>query len=259
MVALPFSPFGNPTGSQILSPSFQVRVGKDKLSRDFAPFISKLEYDSADGMADAAKIEVQNPDFVLGDLRIWQPGNEIAIAFGYENKVEHVGRVMIRRIRYNYPQDVMPSFSVEGYTRDVLMMDDSPEKGSDRVFANEKLSDIVRKVAGRGKYGFQLDIDNTEDTAGAHAQIGGVSDYQMVKGCANLSGFFFWVDGREDGKWDLHFKSPANVLQPNLFGTSPPSLTFTYNDGQKSNLFSFQPELLIHHQSYWYLTLRNFY
>ncbi|KKN12125.1 hypothetical protein LCGC14_1019690 [marine sediment metagenome] len=230
--------------NEILSPSFRVKVGKgggDKLSDDISAFIQRLEYDSADGMADAAKLVVLNPDFKLGDLRIFQPGNEISIAFGYGTDIEHVGRVIIRRVRYDFPQDGMPSFTVEGYTLDAQMMDNSPEKGADRVHANDNLSSVVRKVVGRGKYGFTLDVDDTPDTAKAFAQIGGVTDYQMVKGCANLSGFFFWVDGDEDGTWRLHFKSPSKVFDSQF----QPDLEFKYNAGDEGNLLSFQPELLI--------------
>lgn len=228
---------------EILSPSFRVRVGEgdgEELSEDISRFIQRLEYDSADGMADAAKLEVLNPDFKLGDLRIWQPGNEIAIAFGYGTDIEHVGRVIIRRVRYNFPQEGMPQFTVEGYTRDALMMDNSPVAGRDRVYPNELLSDIVFKVASR-KYKFDLDVDRTPDQPLDRAQIGGVTDYQMVKGCANLSGFFFWVDGDEDGTWRLHFKSPSKVFDSQF----QPDLTFEYNAGDKGTLLSFQPELLI--------------
>lgn len=229
--------------NDILLPSFTVRVGqrREKLSDDIARFIQRLEYDSADGMADAAKLTILNPEFALGDLRIWQPGNELAIGFGYGTDVQHVGRVVIRRVRYNFPQNDMPTFTVEGYTRDSLMVDDSPEKGRDRVLANTKLSDVVRQVAGRDKYGFTLDIDETEDVTKQRAQIGGVTDYQMVKACANLSGFFFWVDADENGKWFLHFKSPARVFD----SEQQPDLVFDYNKGDAGTLFSFQPELLI--------------
>ncbi|KKM76780.1 hypothetical protein LCGC14_1376680 [marine sediment metagenome] len=243
MVGLP-NLSGADTGANILTPVFQVRVGAagtDKLSDDIAKLVTRLEYDSADGMADAAKLDILNPDFAIADLRIFQPGNEIAIAFGYGTDIQHVGRVMIRRVRYNFPQDGSPAFTVEGYTRDSLMMDDSPEKGADRIFANEKLSGVVRKVAGRGKYGFSLDVDDTPDTAGERAQIGGISDYQVVKGCANLSGFFFWVDGDADGTWRLHFKSPAKVFD----SAQQPDLIFNYNQGDDGILLSFQPEVLI--------------
>ncbi len=227
--------------NEILTPSFTVRIGKRILSDDISQFIQRLEYDSADGMADAAKLEILNKDFELGDLRIWQPGNEIAIGFGYGTNVQHVGRVIIRRIRYNYPQDDMPTFTVEGYTKEALMMDDSPEKGVDRVLAITNLSDVVRQVAGRDKYGFALDIDETDDFTTEHAQIAGVTDYQMVKACANLSGFFFWVDADKDGKWFLHFKSPSRVFD----SVQQPRLIFNYNRGDDSTLLSFQPELLI--------------
>jgi phage protein D len=123
------------------------------------------------------------------------------------------------------------------------MMDNSPPEGKERVFADTRYSDIVERVARR--YGFTPDVDPTDDLppedATGRYQKAGVSDYQVVSSCANITGFFFWVDYDLSTGWTLHFKSPANVLT----AVEQPELHFKYNEGDLTTLFEFHPELLI--------------
>jgi phage protein D len=228
---------------QDLSPRYVVEIGGAELSAAIQPFISRVEYESADNMADAAKIVVNNPDYKLQDLKIFQPGNEMSIWLGYGSQLTHVGRVILRRTRWNFPDGDMPSVVASGYTYDAKMMDTEPEKSKDRRFKNMKYSDIVAAVATRDYYyqKLEIDIDETEDKPIDRHQKAGISDYQVLKGCANLTGYYLWVDGDENGIWTLHFKKPESVLD----AVDQPDLTFRHNNGDLTSLFSFVPELLI--------------
>jgi phage protein D len=226
-----------------LAPNYQILIGGSELSLDVTQYISQVEYESADGMADEARITVANPDFSLSELKAFQAGNELDILLGYGAGLYHIGRVLTRKIRYHFPADEMPSFIVTGYTADAKMMDNSPPEGKERVFADTKYSDIVERIAKR--YGFTPDVDPTpdvpkEDATGRY-QKAGVTDYQVVAACANITGFFFWVDYDLDQGWTLHFKDPANVLD----SVEQPNLHFKYNDGDYTTLFEFHPELLL--------------
>lgn len=223
----------------LLAPRFIVDIGGE-LGPEITQFVERVEYESVDGMADLARLVVQNPKLDLQDLKAFQAGNEMSIWLGYGTKqLEHIGRVILRRTTWSFPRDGTPRINVSGYTADAKMMDNSPEKGEDRRFVDVTYSDIVKKVAER--YKFTPDVDDTEDEKGTRVQVAGVSDYQVVKGAANITGYFFWVDGDENGKWTLHFKSPANVLD----AVEQPDFLFTYNNGDLTTLFSFNPELLI--------------
>lgn len=224
----------------LLAPRFIVDIGGE-LETGITQFIESVEYESADGMADMARLVIQNPTLDLQDLKIFQPGNEMSIWLGYGTKeLEHIGRVILRRTTWSFPRDGTPKINVSGYTFDAKMMDNSPEESKRRRFVDMTYADIVAEVA--ADYGFAtLDIDDTEDEPGKRAQVAGVSDYQVIKGAANITGYFFWVDGDEDGKWTIHFKSPANVLD----AVDQPDFLFSYNNGDLTTLFSFNPELLI--------------
>lgn len=226
-----------------LAPNYQILIGGSELSLDVTQYISQVEYESADGMADEARITVADPDFALSALKAFQAGNELDILMGYGTELEYIGRILTRRIRYHFPAAEFPTFVVSGYTADAKMMDNSPPEGKERVFADTKYSDIVERVARR--YGFTPDVDPTpdlppEDATGKY-QKAGVSDYQVVSACANITGFFFWVDYDLDTAWTLHFKDPANVLN----AVVQPELHFRYNYGDLTTLFEFHPELLI--------------
>lgn len=224
-----------------LAPRYVVEIGGVELSEAIQPFISRVEYESADGMADMAQIVVNNPDYALQDLKIFQPGNEMSIWLGYGSQLTHIGRVILRRTRWNFPDSDMPSITTSGYSYDAKLMDTEPEKAKDRRFIDMRYSDIVAAVATRDYYKLEIDIDDTEDERINRHQKAGVSDYQVIKGCANLTGYYLWVDGDENGVWTLHFKHPDNVMG----AVDQPDLTFRHNDGDLTSLFSFTPELLI--------------
>ncbi len=225
---------------ELLTPRYIVDIGGEDLGDEITQFIERVEYDSADGMADMAKVMIQNPKLELQDLKIFQPGNEMSIWLGYGSQLEHIGRVVLRKMAPTFPRDGVPMIEVSGYTFDAKMMDNEPEDSKRRRFVDMNYSDIVAEVA--ADYGFAtLDIDDTLDEPGRRSQVAGVSDYQVIKGAANITGYFFWVDGDENGNWTLHFKSPANVLE----AVGQPDLLFSYNNGDLSTLLSFAPELLI--------------
>jgi phage protein D len=227
-----------------LAPKYVLQVEGSELGSGITQFVDQVEYESADGMADMARITVTDPGGMLGDLKVFKPGGELDIWMGYGPNVSHVGRVILRRHRHSFPPDGDPSFQVEGYTLDALMMDNSPEEGKKRRFPDLKFSEIVTEVA--LNYGFgELDIDETPDRpkrGRGRWQKAGITDYQVVQGLANITGFYFWVDYLPDaGGWTLHFKDPAKVLE----SVDQPNHVFRYNDGDNSTLLQFYPELLI--------------
>jgi phage protein D len=164
----------------------------------------------------------------------------MAITLGYGERLKHIGRVITRKTKWHFPRNDIPTIEVGGYSFDAKMMDEEPEKPKDRRFMRGSFSDIVAQVAARYP-GLKTDIDPSPDAPRNRHQNTGVSDYQVCKAAANLTGYFFWVEGDADGVWTLHFKSPANVLD----AENQPDLTLRYNDGDLTTLFSFDPELLV--------------
>lgn len=225
-----------------ITPRYAIDIGGTELDEGITPFIESVEYESADGMADQAKVTIQNPNLDLQDLKIWQPGNEMSVWMGYgEGQVlQHIGRVIIRKTDWSYPESDTPGIVVTGFTYDTKLMDNEPEEGKKRRFEDGTFADIVQQVVDRYD-GLEADIDPTDDEPRKRVQPAGVSDYRVIKSAANLTGYFFWIDGDENGVWTLHFKSPANVLD----AVNQPEHTLRYNDHDLVSLLSFNPQLLV--------------
>lgn len=220
-----------------MAPNFAIEVAGSDVGSGVSSLVQRLEYESADGLADLIRIVLKNKDFILTDKRIFQPGNEIAVWFGYGNVLSYVGRGIINRPRPTFPRSDMPTLTVEAYSKDFLMSSSEPEASTDRTYKSSTYADAVKKVASR--LNMKPDVDDTKGTK-SFFQKAGMSDYQFVKALSNLAGFYFWVDADESGQWTLHFRDPAK--NPKL---QDKKYTFRYNDGDNSTLLDVDPEQAI--------------
>jgi phage protein D len=231
------------TEEHTLAPKYAITIGDRDLTENISKFIKRIEYESTDGMADVARLVCINPDNLLSDAKLFQPGNEMSLYFGYKEPLHHVGRVLIYKQVPFYPQTGQPTLIVTGYTKDAGMSDNEPQKSKRRVFKKTKYSDAVKEVA--SKYGFQTEnlfgstVDKTVGENKRFIQKSGVTDYAFIQGLANITGYVFWVDGDENGEWTLHFRNPSELRAQDK------TYTFKYNQGDMSSLLEFRPELLI--------------
>jgi phage protein D len=234
-----------------INPNYAVKVGTYELDEGVRQLIDTITYESADGLIDVAHIKCKDPYFELSNSQILAPGNEVSIWMGYGEQLNHVGRVKIYKNTPNFPQNDMPTFEAVGYTKDKDLMVKQPDVSSSdlskfsgdaqrggHTFKDMEYWEAVQEKAKDHK--FSVDIDKTPGEPSNFIQKAGMSDYDFIRGLANLSGFYFWVDGDENGKWTLHFKDPEN-----FDSEQDQILNFTYNDGDFSTLFTFKPELLI--------------
>lgn len=222
-----------------MAPGYKVSIEGSELGTGLTELVGQLEYESVDGIADEGRLTIANPDLILSDSPMWLPGNEMDIWFGYGVELKQIGRVQIVRPEADFPRDTTPSITIKGYTKDQLMMQNTPEKAeaSIRDFETSLISDAVERVASRKAYSIDfLDIDETPNRF-ASAQKADMSDYQFIKGLANVVGYLFWVDyEHEEEGWTLHFKDPETLqLQDRKY-------TFQYNAGDRSTLLDFRPE-----------------
>jgi len=219
-----------------LAPGFNIKVAGQDVGDSLTALVDRLEYESVDGMADVIKLTVKNPEFLLTDKKILKPGNEIQVWFGYGNSLSHIGNGIIVKVRPSFPKSGYPTLTVVAYTKDYQMMDSEPEESQDRVFVDFTYDQVVDKIATR--YKMEKAIDITEGKF-AFTQKASMSDYELVKGLANITGFLFWVDGDENGRWTLHFHDPEVAIDQER------KYTFVYNEGNDSSLLTFEPELAI--------------
>lgn len=219
------------------APAYEIRVEDRPLSTEINNFVTSVEYESIDGVADMAKVDLANPNLEFLDRKLFQPGNEMDVAFGY-GKLAPVGRVIITESAPTFPQVGMPMLSVKGYTKDFLMMDNAPEKGPKRSFVEKKIEDIVVDKAAEAPYRMNVDVDPVEGVYNK-VQKAGMSDYELIKGLANLTGYLFWVDWDFDAQgWTLHFKKPDTRVQSEQF-------VFRYNSEYDGALLDFRPTMAV--------------
>ena len=231
------------------APTFSLKVNDNPVGAGVRKLVQSVEFESVDGMADMAKIVISDPSSIsnsksrlISDSQIFAPGNEVTLSFGYfGNIVQNVGRAVIRRSSPDFAEDGIPTVEVVGYDASCKMMDNSPEplkerkktktKGGQqkveykdsragRRFKDVKFSDAVKERA--KDYGFALDVDETLDSPHDFNQKAGMTDYDFVKGLANVTGFYFWVDYNfDEEKWTLHFKNAGTTDSPILGDIQP--------------------------------------
>lgn len=257
-----------------IDPLFQITIEGVTIGPDIAQFIESIEYESADGIADMAKVTISNIDGIFTDSKMFQAGNEMNIAMGYAGGhgsyapstkgartadrviIRHVGRVELMRPKFTFPDEGIPTIEVTGYTADVRMMEGKSTKAktqserakalrkSKKLYINqwakgEKLLTVIKDVVSSSAYGFNIDADEAANDVlyDDLYQHPGTADYDIIKGLSNYYNYVFWVDGDEDGIWTLHFRKPNKQgILPDVQKRDP--YTFQYGH----TLFSFDPE-----------------
>lgn len=249
----------------INAPNFEIAVNGNRIADGVRAAITSVEYESVDGMFDMLKINITDPTtdstgrLLVRDSKIFMPGNEVSLWMGYGSMLEHIGRVVIRKIRPSFPANGVPTMEVIGYSKDSMMADTAPENLKDKKTTGKKKKKtrIVKSKAGRrfpqstyaeavstraADYGFILDIDPTPDPPSDFIQKANMTDYDFIRGLANLCGYVLWVDGDADGNWTLHFRDPDKLSLDEL---QEKQYTFRHNEGDFSSLISFDAELAI--------------
>jgi phage protein D len=233
------------------APNFAVKVNGTEVTGGVRSIIQDVEFESAESIADLVRLRALDPPqqgrMLLRDSKVFQPGNTLAIAAGYGSQVRHLGGGIIKKIRPSYPRAGIPTMEVIAYAKEVDMADNSPEQSSNqragkggRRWADSRYSDAVLDKA--TDYGMLDDVDDTPEEPHDFIQKVGLTDLDFVVGLSNLTGFLFWTDMDEDGKWTLHFKNPDTIDAADV---QEFEYKFRYNDGDLSTLFSFEPELAI--------------
>lgn len=240
-----------------IAPSYYLEVGNQSVE-EITPYVQSLEYESADGIADVARITLVNPNNILSESKIFQPYNEMAIWIGYANPI-YIGRVILNKPKIQFPPNGMPTIQIVGYTKDWVMSKTNPADSKRReqqsaAFAkagNQKLakaikrinykdatiSEVVEYIASENFLKPDVDDVDIQEVADLDRPAD-VSDYDFVKSLANVTGYVFWVDADLRGRWWLHFKSPENLLQQ-----QDKVYTFRYGQGATSSLINFDPEV----------------
>ena len=221
------------------APKWALKVNNEPLSDSIKSVIETVEFESYDGMADMLRLRMKNPRGEISNSKVFQPGNEVSTFAGYGSEnLEHLGRAVIVRQLPTFPQNGESTLEVIGYSKDYQLMDNEPGGSTKRTYAVTEYDGLFDIVA--ATYGFKTDIDPWSPRGSKDLfQKVGVSDYEFVKGLANIAGNVFWVDADEKGVWTMHLKNPDNIKDQEI------KYNFQYNYGDSGTLLSFRPEVLI--------------
>lgn len=241
-----------------LSPRYVIEVASgskdgNELPVSITQYVQRIEYESADGIVDTAKLTISNPDFKISESNLFMPGNELDIYLGYGprqvgvegSRLKHIGRIILTRPKVSFPVDGMPTVEVTGYTKDFSMRERRPvvkpvrskSKKRNVVYTDTTIAEIVSDIC--QEYRFVEDIDDANWPKGGIVHPARLSDFDVCQAIANAVGFTWWVDwDRDKRSWALHFKSTDNLKE-----FQDKKYDFTYGTGKGAALLSFEPEM----------------
>ena len=243
---------GELVDAKYAAPRFSLEVEGKDLPVAVTQFVERVEYESCENAVDMMKVELLDPDKYISELKLFLPGNELRLMVGYgPSELSHIGNAIITNVRSTFPADGQPSIELTAYTRDHFMMTVRPDpdpppnvksnsgKQKDAKFNYNgvPISAVIAGIASSHK--LEADVDNPKLPVGSILQPIKMSDYDFVRGLANLTGFYFWVDADENGVWYLHFKDPDQVLTE-----QEREYKFVYRQGDRSTLLTFEPEMV---------------
>lgn len=238
--------------TDVMEPRFAITIEDEEFDDNMARCVTSVEYESADGIADMARIRILNPDGMFTDRKAFQAGLEMNVAFGY-GTLQHVGRVVLAKPVFDFPEAGMPTIEIVGYSAECLMQDGRRimskrkqkmrKKDKPRGGPWKKLSEVLYDKLHTHDWIKRLEFSFKHDVIFERPiiQRANMSDYDLLKGLANLFGYVFWVEGNAAGEWTVHFKRPdTNGVLPDL---QTSYYTFRYAvDGHDNALLSFRPE-----------------
>lgn len=232
-----------------LKPSIKVEVEGQELTENVTAAISRVEVDQSRDIADQITLSVANPIrdvygsgqsgiFEFLESKAFQPGNEVKVFLGYGDRLSFVGAGIIQRFLPSFPQQGVPSLSVVARDASVRLMDGETAAEA-RSYPQFDLDTAVREVLNRHDI-VAGDITPLFGTFRSDLQKKkGMTDYQFVKGLANLAGHEFKVKMNEkSGLWEAFWRPPTS--------DQTQEYTFTYQNGPASTLLSFDPEWGLH-------------
>jgi len=191
------------------APIFRIEVGGTTLRDDVNALISSISYETDVDLASKLKIMCENPDGIISDSKMFQPGNEIDLYLGYGSQLAYMGRVEIVKVRpkFGAKQDAL-TMEVIGYDKSWRLME---EKSDGEVFAGMTHSQIVQEIASRSKM-----ISDVTTTTAVESKFTkqGQSHHSILRGLANAHNFEYYVEfvpsdtarpGNElaDGSWTV--------------------------------------------------------
>lgn len=199
-----------------LAPRFEIRLSGVTMAADIADQVLSLTVETDLDLAGSFSFTLHNPDNVLLDSPLLDPGKTVEIHLGYGNDLVPAILGEIASIEPSFPQDGAPTITVTGYDKSYRLRRDQPEPTDYPMMTD---SVIAARIAAEN--GLIPVIDPTPGLPEKVTQV--ESDMAFLKSRAARYFFDVYVE------WDrLHFHFPrpqtaAHILEwgTNLSSFSP--------------------------------------
>lgn len=244
-----------------LTPAFELKVfGADedpniasasgkpaKRGKELMAFAKELVIEEDETMATNMRLTLNDPDFVVSNSDLLNPGNEIEFEFGYSPSPAWYGhRGIIVGTDPVFPREGIPTHTVKAYDGRYILINDEYIPGmrgglsfNPRRRGKGKPPTIFKKMTDTEMvdeicafYGLAFEGQPTDGKRSA-VKKKDTTYWEFIQQLAKRNNFTAWVDWDTTVGWVLHF-----MERPFKFDQG---YTFEYREGEKGTLLEFDP------------------
>jgi phage protein D len=202
-------------------------------SEDITPWVNAVSLVEDDRQADNVTITIPDPRMIYADALF--EGSYVEVDLGYADEGQHalMLRAIITKVELNYPENGVPTLSLKGEDKSILMGLEEKRK----LWRNRAVSDIVRTIG--QEHGFpQVEVQLDPDP-NIRTQINqdGKTDLAFLQELAQTYHAKCFVELNEAGEEVLYFIPERRIIRLHR----PETLALQYRNGPHSNLISFSP------------------
>lgn len=221
------------------TPFFQIKMGDKTLpsrGEDISAWVSSVTVTEDDRQADNVSITIPDPKMIYADGLF--EGSYIEADLGYAEPNQHalMIRAIVTKVELNYPDTGVPSLTLKGEDRSILMGLVEKKK----VWKDRKVSDIVLEIAKQAGFDpahVQIELNPDPVLRGKSITQDGKTDLAFLQELAQKYHSKCFVELDERGIEVLFFIPDRRIVRMNR----PDEVVLRYRTGPNSNLLSFSP------------------
>ena len=214
----------------VRTPYYQVLVEGE----DISPWVSAIALVEDDRQTDNVSLTIPDPRMIYADCLF--EGSVAEIDLGYAEPSQHalMLRAVITKVDLSYPENGVPSLTVKGQDRSIMMgLEEKKKRWKDLT-----VTAIVKQIAqanGFAKVEAQLDPDPKIERKPLNQD--GKTDLAFLQELAKKYHAKCFVELDDKGQEVLYFLPERRIVTLNR----PDTLVLSYKMGPNSNLINFSP------------------
>ncbi|HEX8073050.1 MAG TPA: contractile injection system protein, VgrG/Pvc8 family [Pyrinomonadaceae bacterium] len=221
----------------VRTPYYHIVMGDKNIKTaggvDITPWVSSVSVVEDDRQADNVSLAVPDPRMIYADAMF--EGSYVEVDIGYNDVGQHalVLRAMITKVEMSYPQDGLPSMTLKGEDKSILMGLVEKKK----VWRDRTITDIVHEIGTQNGFAKVEARLNPDPPAKRPINQDGKTDLAFLQDLAKEHHAKCFVELDEAGEEVLYFIPERAIVKLRR----PEQLLLSYRGGPQSNLISFSP------------------